>query len=247
MTLQEFSLEFDILYNNVTSNSAPPLDEYEKSVFLTMAQLEIVKELYSGRNQLGLAVETNEEVRQYLKSLIKENSEIPTLENNEDFSTYYRYKISKDRSSYIAILREWIEVAQSQSDVVPATNLYSQIPVLPVTQDNILQLVNNPFKGITKKRALRTEIDGNVYIYFQPPNKGTAYTFRWTYLDMPTPIILTQLPNVVDATGNYLLKIEGVDVTTEGKECGLPTVLHRDILKRAVQLAKQTYVGQTQE
>ena len=29
MTNQEFSNEFDILYNNVTSNQAPGLDEYE--------------------------------------------------------------------------------------------------------------------------------------------------------------------------------------------------------------------------
>lgn len=37
MTLQEFSDEFDVLYNNITSNQAPGLNEYEKSVFLTKA------------------------------------------------------------------------------------------------------------------------------------------------------------------------------------------------------------------
>ena len=35
MTNQEFSNEFDILYNNVVGNQAPGLDTYEKSVFLT--------------------------------------------------------------------------------------------------------------------------------------------------------------------------------------------------------------------
>ena len=34
MTIQEFSTEFDVLYNNVTSNQAPGLNEYEKSLFL---------------------------------------------------------------------------------------------------------------------------------------------------------------------------------------------------------------------
>ena len=38
MTTQEFSNEFDILYNNIMSNSAPGLNEYEKSIFLTQAQ-----------------------------------------------------------------------------------------------------------------------------------------------------------------------------------------------------------------
>lgn len=34
---EEFSNEFDVLYNSITSNQAPGIDEYEKSVFLTEA------------------------------------------------------------------------------------------------------------------------------------------------------------------------------------------------------------------
>jgi hypothetical protein len=37
MTLQDFSTQFDILWNNVSSNQAPGLNEFEKSVFLTKA------------------------------------------------------------------------------------------------------------------------------------------------------------------------------------------------------------------
>ena len=43
MDIKEFSAEFDILYNNITSNIAPGLTEYEKSVFLTQAQEQLVK------------------------------------------------------------------------------------------------------------------------------------------------------------------------------------------------------------
>ena len=49
MELSEFSYEFDVLYNNITSNQAPGLDEYEKSVFLTKAQDEIVKSYFDPR------------------------------------------------------------------------------------------------------------------------------------------------------------------------------------------------------
>lgn len=35
MELSEFSNEFDVHYNSITSNQAPGLDEYEKSVMLT--------------------------------------------------------------------------------------------------------------------------------------------------------------------------------------------------------------------
>lgn len=50
MTNQEFSDQFDVLYNNITSNQAPGLDEYEKSVFLTKAQDEIVKSYFNPRS-----------------------------------------------------------------------------------------------------------------------------------------------------------------------------------------------------
>lgn len=43
----EFSNQFDVLYNNVMSNAAPGLNEYEKSVFLTKAQNEIVKNYFN--------------------------------------------------------------------------------------------------------------------------------------------------------------------------------------------------------
>ena len=54
MTTQEFSNEFDVLYNNIMSNQAPGLDEYEKSVFLTKAQSEILKNYFNPKgNKYG--------------------------------------------------------------------------------------------------------------------------------------------------------------------------------------------------
>lgn len=50
MNIPEFSTQFDILYNNIMSNNAPGLDEYEKSVCLTKAQMELVKNYF---NPLG--------------------------------------------------------------------------------------------------------------------------------------------------------------------------------------------------
>ena len=55
MTIIEFSNQFDILYNNITSNQAPGLNEYEKSVFLTKAQDEIVKNYFEA-SSLGNTV-----------------------------------------------------------------------------------------------------------------------------------------------------------------------------------------------
>lgn len=51
MTAEEFSDQFDVLYNNITSNQAPGLTEYEKSVFLTKAQNEIVKNYFTANSK----------------------------------------------------------------------------------------------------------------------------------------------------------------------------------------------------
>ena len=52
MTIAEFSDQFDVLFNNITSNQAPGLNEYEKSLFLTKAEKEIVKNYFSA-NSVG--------------------------------------------------------------------------------------------------------------------------------------------------------------------------------------------------
>ena len=66
MDIQQFSAEFDLLYNNVTSNQAPGLNEYEKSLYLTKAQEEYVLSLYNGKNPYGDSFEKTEELRRYL-------------------------------------------------------------------------------------------------------------------------------------------------------------------------------------
>ena len=77
MTVQEFSNEFDVLLNSFATATSfgfttdiSSLDEYEKSVFLTEAQEQIVKELYNG-TFTGESLEKTEELRRGLNSLIK--------------------------------------------------------------------------------------------------------------------------------------------------------------------------------
>lgn len=43
MTAVEMRNLFNVLYNNIMSNQAPGLNEYEISVFLTKGEFEIVK------------------------------------------------------------------------------------------------------------------------------------------------------------------------------------------------------------
>ena len=78
MTNTEFSSTFDILYNNIMSNAAPGLDEYEKSVFLTKAQLEIVKNYFNAKgNKYQEGVETSSKRTLDFSKLTKVVSPLP--------------------------------------------------------------------------------------------------------------------------------------------------------------------------
>lgn len=72
MSITEFSDEFDLLYNNINSNQAPGLNEYEKSVFLTKAQEELILSYYSNtRNKFGEGVDSTHNRNYDFSTLIK--------------------------------------------------------------------------------------------------------------------------------------------------------------------------------
>lgn len=79
MTPSEFSNQFDILYDNITSNQAPGLDDYEKSVFLTKAQEELVKDYFNPiNNKLGQGFDGSTK-RQYDFSTIVKTVELKAI------------------------------------------------------------------------------------------------------------------------------------------------------------------------
>lgn len=213
MTVQEFSNEFDILFNNVTSNQAPGLDEYEKSVFLTSAQEEIILNLYNGKNQFEDSFEKTEELRRSLSDLMVTSvytTDVKESDNN---------KLSSKSTFYVLPDDLWFITYES---IVDLNN--NIIEVIPTTQDEYHRRRKNPFRGVTKRRALRLEYGSNkVEIICNSMIK--TYTIK--YLRKPTPIILCSL--------------EGGDLTINSLNaetpCTLDTSLHRLILERAVQKA----------
>ena len=72
----EFSNEFDVLYNNIMSNAAPGLNEYEKSVLLTKAQEEIVKNHFEPQgNKYGQGLDDSPKRQIDFSELIKVGKE----------------------------------------------------------------------------------------------------------------------------------------------------------------------------
>lgn len=218
MTSQEFSNEFDILYNNIASNQAPGLDEYEKSVFLTDAQDELVLEMITGKNFVGDSFEKTEEIRQYLTDIIK----TAKLSEAKDSDIL---KISNKSSIYDVPEDLWFTTYESvtfdstKMDCKPT----SDIAVIPVTQDEFSRIYKNPFRKASKDRVLRLNIAGKIELISEYDIE--SYNIR--YISKLTPIILEDLP-------------QGLSIKGETKEtnCKLNPALHEAILGRAVQLAK---------
>lgn len=223
MTTQEFSVEFDILYNNLASNSAPPVNDYEKSVFLTKAQSDIVIELYSGRNNLGLSFESSEEAKSYLNPLIEALE--TTITNVRPYQGSY---ISETVDSIFNMKYTVIIRAEILKD-------NKCIPVLPVNNDDLYHILNNPFKKPSKKRALLGSEYGNYMIYTDSDYTDCDLIIH--VLKKPTPIILNIDGNTEGLT------IDEYDVSEGPIESLLPSSLHYMILERAVLLAKMAYVG----
>jgi hypothetical protein len=172
MTIQEFSNEFDIMYNNIMSNQAPGLTEYEKSVFLTEAQNAIVLETYSGRNNKGTSFESNEESRRALNNLV--TTETFTFEDSTE-----SYTISKpDKLLYIIY-----------EDCILDDN--TRALVVPVKYDMLYETLNNPFKGPSKNRVIRVDSDP-ISLYSTEDIKK----YNMTYIRRPKPIILEDLEDV---------------------------------------------------
>lgn len=216
MTNPEFSIEFDILYNNISSNKAPGLNEYEKSVFLTKAQEQIVTELYSGRNTTYNSFEETEELRRYLSSLIVTTGCPTYSEEDKEF-------IKITNNSMLFSIPE--DVLFLVKEVIVSNN-YSEIDVYPVSQDELSKTLKNPFRGPSNNRALRLDVGTNIVEVIYP---SIISTYKVRYIRKPNPIILTDLEDD--------LSINGI---SEESECELDSSLHRTILDRAVALALQT-------
>ena len=222
MTTKEFSDSFDTYINSYSTIPSLggldiKLDEYEKSVFLTQAQEDIVIELYSGRNQYSGSLESTEEMRRYLSGLI--NTVVLTEQSVGHVGL-------SDKSVFYDIPQEvWFITYESAilgDDSLGCLN-GTTANVVPVTQDEFYRIMGNPFRGASETRVLRLDA-GEKLVELVSKYNITGYTIR--YLSQPSPIILINLPDGLE-----------INSISEITECELNPALHGAILERAVRLA----------
>lgn len=237
MTTEEFSNEFDILvssyrrfkqFDRKEELDSLEFDEFEKSVYLTDAQESIVIDLYSGTLLEGF--ESTEQVRRYLNSIVKYKEINLENENTANYLTraglkYYSIDLSKQIDNLLFITYESVSFKDDSLGCKNGTT----VQVIPTRQDELSRVVKNPFRGPNTSRALRVDAGSNTIELVSKYSLGTYYI---GYLEKPTPIILAPLPDDLSIDGKSTVMNSSLD-----------PVLHRDILKRAVQTAVNSKIS----
>ena len=217
----EFSNEFDILYNQVMSNAAPPLNEYEKSVFLTKAQEQILRNYFSPKtNALQEGVNDSQKRElDFYKLMTIADCEATDGTKYDDRSFLFRMP-----NNIFAILNERAKTEEGK---------LKEVKQIHYTDYN--KMMNKPFKYPLKNQAWRLSLSGDsnlAEIIGGPEDTIKEYNIR--YIRNPKPIILEDLEDC------------DVQINGQGKysECELEESIHREIIEMAVYFAKVSYIGQ---
>ena len=223
MNVQEFSNSFDTLLqpyitkDNFGEQNNLAFDEYEKSIFLTKAQEQIVLELYQ-------ELEQSEEVRKYLSNLIRTDNYVPIGEQDETL-------INNNFKSYkVKISNDILFMIYEQCTLSDENNCINNkiVSVVPTIHDDLDKVLKNPFKSPNSRKVIRLDFDNKIELI----SKYSISNYKVRYLKKPNPIILVALEDN--------LSINNGDTKVSNGETN--PILHERIVQRAVQLAVQSKV-----
>ena len=232
MSAEEMDNMFDVLYNNITSNQAPGLNAYEKSVFLTKAQDEIIKNYFNPKSKGN---NTQEGFDGSAKRQVDFSTLIQTWSKESDFDESYFDPRDNTQSvslpvNVMFIINEMVTVIRNTKPVL--------LQVVPIKFDEYSRLMCKPYKRPLKYQAWRltnNDTANKADIIIGPSDTLSKYTIR--YVKRPTPIVVADLDGIT---------IDGDD-TGKKKDCILDPILHEEIVQRAVELAKVAWTNTGQD
>ena len=160
----EFSDQFDVQYNNVTSNQAPGLDEYEKCVFLTKAQDELIKNYFLPQSNLKQAGFDGNQKRQMDFSLLMRSAncaKATVSSGDTDVATLFKFKFDPRSVLYIMPedlfipINESIQLVERGPNISDPFILKYQRQVIPLSYETYTNLMSKPYKEPLKNQAWR--------------------------------------------------------------------------------------------
>ena len=264
MNIPEMSSEFDILYNQVNSNQAASIDEYEKSVFLTKAQKEILVSYFDPRQNKILRGFDDGSKRQYDFSSLIENKVLEEYHIDDSSASVRR---SYDPRSKVYMLPKDLFLILNESIVETRTSDPSFMmiyQITPISYDMYSTLMRKPYQYPPKRSVWRiiTEQTSDVwqtstYVTSSNPEKTTlaetigryvdedndTIEYRMRYLRKPEPIILVDLGNDLSIDGKHgnevglAVDANGQVILTPQAAYGIPCMLPSGIHHEIVQRA----------
>lgn len=200
MTTQEFSSEFDLLYNNISSNQSPGLTEYEKGVFLTKAQDEIIKNYFTnvqGGNKYQHGIEDSEKRYADFSALLSVATLDPLTNATSFDQRGITFKLPDGTNGFpktMIVITETFRTAKEEN----ATTLTSY-QVVPLKFEEYMRLMSKPSSDPLKKQVWKimgNNTTGNGSIEIVPhwkdkDNKTNKLILK--YIRKPYPIILEDL------------------------------------------------------
>lgn len=223
----EWEERFDVLYNNITSNQAPGLNTYEKSVLLTKGQDEVLKNHFTANskgNDIGQGYDDGPK-RQIDFSMLTTSAEVTSVSTAARFDTRSNSKNVALPTGIMMIINELVQVTRGGKTV--------DLVVKPLRFDEYDRLMSKPYARPLVKQAWRlinSDTANKADLVVGPGDAITKYIVR--YIRKPKPIIIGDLDG---------LTIDGYTYgtgTDQTQGCELDPMLYEEILQRAVELAK---------
>lgn len=247
---------FDVLYNNTASNQAPKLDDYEKSLYLTKAQDEIVKNHFTAvSNSIKQGFDDSFKRQAEFAPLIKVATLDPVTASGLNkidqrsilylFPEDYFLSINEELYEQKGIETEYAEggmagLPPAPSNPVSVIKTY-QYMVNPVQYGEYKRQMLKPYQYPVKRTAWRLfngSRDNRIIAEVIGRFHTNKPVYQLRYVKHPEPIILADL-----TTGEF----ENSGLTIGGKTaksmCELGTDAFNEVMQRAVELAKNAWEG----
>lgn len=261
MTTAEFSTAFDLLYNNISSNKAPAVDEYEKSLFLTKAQLQIINEYFNKQTDaVGGGFDGNQRRQYDFSSLIRvvnlKTIQATTISKLDNRSLLFLYP-----QDYFLAVNDILADNKKQYSVYPINHIeYQRLMLKPYpypAKKEAWKLINSTkeynyydkddyYFLTTRNLETLTIKASNSATLLNPNNSDWGYKtiYSITYEDSTHPLIaltndymvLSIKGKYVKITGNYSDNVLNVEVIYDNNDTILNDSNTIDLIKQGLNL-----------
>lgn len=237
MTTSEFSKEFDIRFNFVNSNLAFSVNDYEKSVYLTRAQEEILSNYFSPRgNKMQEGIDDSAKrdidfssIIQVMEATSVKAGVVPFADNGLVFEI---------ADNVLYLLNEKFEY----NIITSPTASSKKTSIFPLKWEEYQRILTKAYKSPPKRQTWRMirsndttggNGNGRLVVELIPKSDltGTAYKYTARYIKKPQPIVVASISP---------LTVNGISTISE---CILPTEIHDEILNRAIEICRVDYLG----